>query len=119
MVKITYDEDNKKMVQMIEDYYYFKDVAKVIYSDWYNFFETNGNNDKTLEIIYKHLSVYEFELIKNIAIKYIYKGKYKPSNLELLEELLLPIGKNKLIHRLKYILILASRGYTIYFFNKN
>ena len=119
MVKITYDLDNKEEVLTVEDYYFFKYHSKVILSEWQKFYfeETDdelhiANNsyisildERALKIIYDNLDKTEFNMLKNIAIKYIYKGHYIPSDYTFLDALLCYNGRRRFIYRFRDYLI--------------
>ena len=98
---------------------FFKYHSKVILSEWQKFYfeETDdelhiANNsyisildERALKIIYDNLDKTEFNMLKNIAIKYIYKGHYIPSDYTFLDALLCYNGRRRFIYRFRDYLI--------------
>jgi hypothetical protein len=66
MVRISYDEENKEEVKLIEDYYFYKYYVETVKSDWLNFIKEAlklpyPEKNAKLDIVINHLNKYELE----------------------------------------------------------
>ena len=72
MTRIYYDEDDKEAIQLIDDYYFFKYMVKMIYNDWRNVAYSNDDdqvNPETIRQIMSCLNKMDIERLDNIIIK--------------------------------------------------
>jgi len=114
-IKITYDLDDEKQSQMIEDYYFFRYYLKSLLFDWNHIKLNYGIGDEErriniINIIMSSLNKVEYERFKNIykmLIDYEYFGEYNDeydniTDHEILEESL--FLSNDMITRYKCFL---------------
>jgi len=67
MVKITYDDDNKKERELVENYYFYKYYVKSLEFDFKNYKnEVSSNNHFILNIIKSHCNPVELQRIIDI-----------------------------------------------------